>query len=203
MYVLKRAGKKEQMDISKIRIVIDFACYGLRVDPLELEADAHIQFREGITTKEIQQLLIRTAAEKIKPENPDWSYVAGRLLLYDLYKDVGHVRGYKVKDKIDGKYKPYNPESFYELIKIYTERGIYGEYLLKNYTKEEIDDLAHYMKPERDLYFNYTGIKVLFDRYLVRDEDSRVIELPQEMYMLIAMTLAMVEKDKLYWAKRF
>ncbi len=191
------------MDISKIRIVIDFACNGLSVDPLELEADAHIQFREGITTKEIQQLLIRTAAEKVSPQNPDWSYVAGRLLLYDLYKDVGHIRGYKVKDKINGKYKPYNPESFYQLIKTYTERGIYGEYLLQNYTKEEIDELARYIKPERDLLFNYVGIKVLYDRYLVRNEDGNVIELPQEMYMLIAMTLAMVEKDKVYWAKQF
>ncbi len=203
MYVTKRLGKKEKMDISKIRIVIDFACKGLQVDPLELEADAHIQFREGITTKEIQSLLIRTAAEKISPENPDWSYVAARLLLYDLYKDVGHIRGYKVKDKINGKYKPYNPESFYDLIKTYTEREIYGSYLLEKYTKEEIDELAHYIKPDRDLLFNYTGIKVLYDRYLVKDEEGNPIELPQEMYMLISMTLATVEEDKVYWAKKF
>jgi ribonucleoside-diphosphate reductase alpha chain len=167
--------------------------------------DAQIQFRDGITTKEIQQLLIRTAAEKVSAENPDWTYVAARLLLYDLYKDVGHLRGYKVKDKINGKYKPYNPESFYELIKNYTERGIYGEYLLENYTKEEIDQLARYIDPDRDLLFTYTGIKVLFDRYLVRDEEGRVIELPQEMYMLIAMTLAIPEKkeERLNWAKTF
>ena len=205
MFVIKRSGKKEFMDISKIRIVIDFACNGLRVDPLELEADAHIQFREGITTKEIQQLLIRTAAEKVSPESPDWQYVAARLLLYDLYKDVGHIRGYKVKDKINGKYKPYNPESFYTLVKTYTDRGIYGEYLLREYSKEDFDELAHYIKPDRDLLFTYTGIKVLYDRYLVRDEDGNVIELPQEMYMLIAMTLALPEKkeDRLRYAKLF
>jgi Ribonucleotide reductase, alpha subunit len=205
MKVVKRAGVLEDLDISKIRIVIDFACKGLRVDPLELDMDAQIQFRDGITTKEIQQLLIRTAAEKVSAENPDWTYVAARLLLYDLYKDVGHLRGYKVKDKINGKYKPYNPESFYELIKKYTERGIYGEYLLENYTKEEIDQLARYIDPDRDLLFTYTGIKVLFDRYLVRDEEGRVIELPQEMYMLIAMTLAIPEKkeERLNWAKTF
>jgi ribonucleoside-diphosphate reductase alpha chain len=97
MKVVKRAGTLEDLDISKIRTVLTFACKGLRVDPLELEMDAQIQFRDRITTKEIQQLLIRTAAEKVSAENPDWTYVAARLLLYDLYKDVGHLRGYKVK----------------------------------------------------------------------------------------------------------
>ncbi|GBC88206.1 Ribonucleoside-diphosphate reductase 1 subunit alpha [bacterium HR13] len=205
MYVTKRSGVGEPMDISKIRIVIDFACKGLRVDPLELEADAQIQFREGISTKEIQQLLIRTAAEKVSPENPDWQYVAARLLLYDLYKDVGHIRGYKVKDKINGRYKPYNPESFYNLVKNYAEKGIYGEYLLREYSKEDFQALASYIKPDRDLLFNYTGIKVLYDRYLVRDEEGNVIELPQEMYMLISMSLALPEKkeERIKWVKTF
>ncbi|MFZ8831741.1 MAG: ribonucleoside-diphosphate reductase subunit alpha [Thermodesulfobacteriaceae bacterium] len=205
MRVIKRTGYIESLSINKIRSIVNFACNGLRVDPLELEMDAQIQFRDGITTKEIQQLLIRTAAEKVSPQNPDWQYVAARLLLYDLYKDVGHIRGYKVKDKINGKYKPYNPESFYTLVKTYTDRGIYGEYLLREYSKEEFDTLASYINPDRDLLFNYTGIKVLYDRYLVRDENGNVIELPQEMYMLIAMTLAIPEKkeERLKYAKLF
>ena len=205
MRVIKRTGYIESLSINKIRSIVNFACNGLRVDPYELEMDARIQFREDITTKEIQQLLIRTAAEKVSPENPDWQYVAARLLLYDLYKDVGHIRGYKVKDKINGKYKPYNPESFYTLVKTYTDRGIYGEYLLREYSKEEFDTLASYINPDRDLLFNYTGIKVLYDRYLVRDENGNVIELPQEMYMLIAMTLAIPEKkeERLKYAKLF
>jgi ribonucleoside-diphosphate reductase alpha chain len=205
MRVIKRTGYIESLSINKIRSIVNFACNGLRVDPYELEMDARIQFREDITTKEIQQLLIRTAAEKVSPENPDWQYVAARLLLYDLYKDVGYIRGYKVKDKINGKYKPYNPESFYTLVKTYTDRGIYGEYLLREYSKEEFDTLASYINPDRDLLFNYTGIKVLYDRYLVRDENGNVIELPQEMYMLIAMTLAIPEKkeERLKYAKLF
>jgi ribonucleoside-diphosphate reductase alpha chain len=205
MRVIKRTGYIESLSINKIRSIVNFACNGLRVDPYELEMDARIQFREDITTKEIQQLLIRTAAEKVSPEHPDWQYVAARLLLYDLYKDVGYIRGYKVKDKINGKYKPYNPESFYTLVKTYTDRGIYGEYLLREYSKEEFDTLASYINPDRDLLFNYTGIKVLYDRYLVRDENGNVIELPQEMYMLIAMTLAIPEKkeERLKYAKLF
>lgn len=205
MHVVKRGGRRERLDISKIRIVIDFACKDIDVDPMELELDAQIQFRDGITTKEIQQLLIRTAAEKVSPQTPQWQYVAARLLLYDLYKDVGHLRGYKVKDKINGKYKPYNPDSFYRLVKEYAEKGIYGEYLLENYTEEEFNELARYIDPDRDLLFNYTGIKVLADRYLVRDEDGNIIELPQEMYMLIAMTLAIPERkeERLKYAKLF
>ncbi|MCX8076002.1 MAG: ribonucleoside-diphosphate reductase subunit alpha [Aquificaceae bacterium] len=196
MYVFKRSGSREALDISKIRIAIDFACKDVDVDHTELELDARIQFKDGITTKEIQQLLIRTAAEKVSPETPQWQYVAARLFLYDLYKDVGHLRGYKVKDKINGKYKPYNPDSFYRLVKTYADKGIYGDYLLREYTEEDFNLLSRYIDPDRDLLFNYTGIKVLADRYLIRDEEGHIVELPQEMYMLIAMTLALPEKKE-------
>ncbi|MDQ7038358.1 MAG: ribonucleoside-diphosphate reductase subunit alpha [Aquificota bacterium] len=205
MEVIKRSGKREKLDINKIRIALEFAFKGLNVDPLELEADARIQFRNGITTEEIQEVLIRTAAEKVSPERPDWQFAAARLLLYDLYKKVAHIRGYEVKDELSKEYKPYNTEGFYEFLKRYVDAGIYGEYLLENYTREEIEELARYIKPERDLNFNYTGLKILVDRYLVRDEDGRVIELPQEMYLLIAMTLAVPERkeERLRWAKEF
>lgn len=204
MYVIKRSGKRERLDINKIRIAINFACNGLNVDPLELEADAQIQFRDGITTKEIQQLLIKTAAEKVSAERPDWTFAAARLLLYDLYKDVAHLRGYSLRDDL-GKYRPYNKKNFYPFVKEYVEKGIYGSYLLEKYSEEDFNELANYIKPERDLYFTYTGIKILYDRYLVRDEEGRVIELPQEMYMLIAMTLAVPERDeeRVKWAKKF
>ncbi len=205
MEVIKRSGKRERLDINKIRIALEFAFKGLNVDPLELEADAQIQFRDGITTEEIQAVLIRTAAEKVSPEKPDWQFAAARLLLYDLYKKVAHIRGYEVKDELSKEYRPYNVEGFYDFLKKYVEAGIYGEYLLENYTEEEIRELARHIKPERDLNFNYTGIKILADRYLVRDEEGRVIELPQEMYLLIAMTLAIPEKkeERVRWAKEF
>ncbi len=203
MEVIKRSGKREKLDINKIRIALEFAFKGLNVDPLELETDAQIQFRDGITTEEIQAVLIRTAAEKVSPERPDWQFAAARLLLYDLYKKVAHIRGYEVRDELSREYKPYNTEGFYDFVKEYVEKGIYGRYLIENYSKEDFLELARYIKPERDLYFNYTGIKILADRYLVRDEEGRVIELPQEMYMLISMTLALPEKDKVRWAKEF
>ena len=205
MEVIKRGGKRERLDINKIRIALNFACEGLRVDPLELEVDAQIQFKDGITTEEIQSILIRTAADKVSPDAPDWQYVAARLLLYDLYKNVGHIRGYTVNDKLNGRYRPYNPRNFYPFVKEFVEREIYGKYLLENYTEEDFEELARYIKPKRDLLFNYTGIKILSDRYLIRDEEGRIVELPQEMYMLIAMTLAVPEKEgeKVKWAKKF
>lgn len=203
--VTKRDGKKTQLDVSKIRNVISFACNDLDVDPIELELDSKIQFRENITTEEIQKILIRTAAEKVSATTPQWTYVAARLLLYDLYKKVGHERNYKVKDKISKKYEPYNRHSFYDLIVKGTEKKLYGEYIIENYTKEEIDELANYLEPERDLLFTYTGIKTLVDRYLVRNSDGKVIELPQEMYMLISMTLGIAEEKnkRLEYVKKF
>ena len=205
MEVVKRSGRRERLDINKIRIALEFAFKGLSVDPLELETDAQIQFRDGITTEEIQAVLIRTAAEKVSPETPDWQYAAARLLLYDLYKKVAHVRGYEVRDELSKEYKPYNTEGFYEFVKRYADQGIYGSYLLENYSEEDFNELGSYIDPARDLYFNYTGIKILADRYLIRDEEGRIIELPQEMYMLIAMTLAIPEKreERVRWAKEF
>ncbi len=203
MEVIKRSGKREKLDVNKIRIALEFAFKGLNVDPLELERDARIQFRDGITTEEIQEVLIRTAAEKVSPETPDWQFAAARLLLYDLYKKVAHRRGYVVRDELSKEYKPYNTEGFYGFVRSFVEKGIYGRYLLENYSEEDFKELSGYIKPERDLYFNYTGMKILVDRYLVRDEEGRVIELPQEMYMLVAMTLAIPEEDRVRWAKEF
>ncbi|HHJ64073.1 MAG TPA: ribonucleoside-diphosphate reductase subunit alpha [Aquifex aeolicus] len=205
MEVVKRSGKRERLDINKIRIALEFAFKGLNVDPLELETDARIQFRDGITTEEIQAVLIRTAAEKVSPEAPDWQYAAARLLLYDLYKKVAHIRGYEVKDELSKEYKTYNTEGFPAFVRKYVEEGIYGSYLIENYSERDLALLGSYIKPERDLYFNYTGIKILTDRYLARDSEGRVVELPQEMYMLVAMTLAVPEKpeERVRWAMEF
>jgi len=196
MYVIKRSGHRQKLDIQKIRRVISFAIEGLNVNGEELEMDAQIQFVNDMKTEDIQQLLIKTASEKVSPQEPDWTYVAGRLLLYDLYKQVSHKRGYKIKEKPDGKFYPYYKKGFYDLIKYGVEKSLYGKYLLNFYSKEDIEKLGHYIKPERDLNFTYTGLKILSDRYLIKDTDGKVIELPQEMYMLIAMTLALPEKDE-------
>jgi len=190
--VVNRDGEVELLNIQKIQVKTSKACEGLDgVSQSELEVDAGIQFRNGITTKEIQETIIHTAADKIDTEFPNWTYVAARLFLFDLYHKVGKT--------IEGtKGQPYCPLSQYFEVGEEAGRIVLG---LKE--KYDIEDLNNYIKPERDYLFNYLGIKTLFDRYLLKDKHSNPIELPQQLFMGVAMFLAQNEKDRQSWAKKF
>ena len=186
MKVLKRNGRTEELDVSKIKKYTSEAVAGLaNVSLSELEVDAKIQFRDMITTEEIQQTLIKTAVEKIDIDRPNWTFVAARLFLYDLYHKVtgfsgyNHLRDYLQKGEKAGRIIP----------------GLKEKY--------DLDDLNEYIRPERDLQFAYLGIKTLYDRYLIKDRSGAPIELPQQMFMAIAMFLAQNELDCQGWAKKF
>lgn len=191
--------------VEKTKRMIAFACKDLPgCDPLELELDCKIQFKNRMTTKEIQKILVRTAIEKVinssdKQFNPDklninWQYVAARLFLFDLYKEAAINRGYST----------FGYGSFTDLVKKLVSNNRYGKYITNEYSFEDIKELENYIKPERDYLFNYEGIKLLFDRYLVKGSDKEVFELPQERFMIIAMHLAIPEKDKrVFYAKKF
>lgn len=200
--VKKRNGQLEELNIDKIKKVIAYACKDFeKCSPTELELDSKIQFNNNMTTKEIQKILIQTAIEKIicvkddfKEVISDWQYVASRLLLYDLYKESG----------INRKYNKIGYDKFYELIETLTEQNIYGKYILENYTKEDILELEKYIKPERDYLFNYDGLSLLNNRYLAKDLENKTMELPQDRFMIIAMHLAIPEKEKkVFYAKKF
>ncbi|AJD00922.1 ribonucleotide-diphosphate reductase subunit alpha [Campylobacter lari] len=186
MKVLKRNGRTEELDVSKIKKYTTDAVANLEnVSQSELEVDAKIQFRDGITTEEIQQTLIKTAVDKIDIDRPNWTFVAARLFLYDLYKKVSGYNGYKH-------------------LREYLEKGEKeGRILIGLKEKYDLDDLNAYIKPERDLQFTYLGIKTLYDRYLIKDSKGMPIELPQQMFMAIAMFLAQNELDSQTWAKKF
>lgn len=186
MKVVKRNGRTEELDISKIRKYTRESIEGLdNVSLSELELDAKIQFRDMISTEEIQQTLIKTAVEKIDVDQPNWTFVAARLFLYDLYHKVTTFNGYNS-------------------LREYFERGEReGKILLGLKEKYDLDDLQDYIKPQRDLQFTYLGIKTLYDRYLLKDNEARPIELPQQMFMAIAMFLAQNELDCQTWAKKF
>lgn len=186
MKVVKRNGRTEELDISKIRKYTRESIEGLdNVSLSELELDAKIQFRDMISTEEIQQTLIKTAVEKIDVDQPNWTFVAARLFLYDLYHKVTTFNGYNS-------------------LREYFERGEKeGKILLGLKEKYDLDDLQNYIKPQRDLQFTYLGIKTLYDRYLLKDNEARPIELPQQMFMAIAMFLAQNELDCQTWAKKF
>ncbi len=190
--VVNREGKVVPIDISKIRNVITKACEGLNVDPMELELDSQIHFTQNIATKTIQETLIRVANEKASIAKPDWTFVASRLLLHHLYKESARTRG-----------EPYG--SFKLLISRLTECGRYDRSMLESYSDEDIELLSKAKRPERDLLLNYPGMKHLMDRYSVSSPDGTYFELPQDVFMGVAMYLALAEKeeDRVVWAIRF
>ena len=194
MDIIKRNGQVEELIFSKMKRVIDFACDDYKeCAVIELEMALLPHFRNGITTKEIQHVLIQVAVEKTSVEQPNWQFVAAKLLTYDLYKEAA----------LNRKYGYFGYGDFYSLITYLSEKGLYGKYILEHYTRSEINELSAYIVPDRDFLFNYIGLKTLSDRYLIKGFDGSVLELPQELFMGVAMHLAMKEKDKLQWAKQF
>ena len=184
--VTKRNGRIEILDVNKIKKYTSSAVEGLSgVSQSDLEMDAKLHFRNGINTYEIQQTLIKTAVDKIDIDTPNWTFVAARLFLYDLYHRVNGFTGYKhLKDYFE------NAESQGKIIKGLKE-------------KFDLELLNSKIEPKRDLQFNYLGIKTLYDRYLIKSKENNPIELPQHMFMSIAMFLAQNEKDKNEWAIKF
>ena len=169
---------------------------GIYTEEKLLAALEHI-IREGMDDNEIRKSLIQVSLELTTELEPNWQYVAARQYIYELYEEIRNIRGLHENENL---YKNY-----YEFIKDLTERGLYGEYILDNYSKEDILELENEIKPERDFLFNYSGISLLAKRYLVQDYNRKAVELPQQMFMGIAMHLAIPEDkvNRVYWAKRF
>ncbi|MBK1812517.1 ribonucleoside-diphosphate reductase subunit alpha [Clostridium sp. YIM B02505] len=161
------------------------------VDSLE-----HI-IRENISYNDMINSAIQVCLELTTEEEPKWLNGAAKLYIVRLYDNVRANRG------MDKEADPY--KNFYDFVSELTEKGLYGKYILENYSRENIDELEKYMSPERDLLFTYSGISLLAKRYLIQDFNRKPLELPQQMFMGIAMHLAIPEKDdkRVYWAKRF
>lgn len=153
--------------------------------------------RDGMSEKHIRKSLIQVALELTTDMEPNWQFAASKIYTYELYDEVRENRGLNSGEDL---YKNY-----YDFISQLTDRGLYGKYILDNYTKEDILELEKTIKPERDFLFNYSGINLLAKRYLVQDYNRNPVELPQQMFMGIAMHLAIPEdkSKRVYWAKRF
>ncbi|WP_324171757.1 ribonucleoside-diphosphate reductase subunit alpha [Sulfurimonas sp.] len=184
--IIKRNGRTEPLDISKIQKYTSAAIKGLsNVSQSELEVDAQILFRDGITSKEIQETLIKTAVDKIDIDSPNWTFVASRLFMFNLYHQVNGFSGYCSLEK-------------------YFKRGEKEGRLLQGLGDSyDLQRLDKHIKPDRDMLFNYLGVKTLYDRYIIKDQASCPIELPQHMFMAISMFLAQREDDKHEWAIKF
>ncbi|QDF27634.1 ribonucleoside-diphosphate reductase subunit alpha [Halarcobacter anaerophilus] len=188
----KRNGRKEVLDITKIQKMTTAATEGLvGVSQSELELDAQIKFIDGMSSSDIQDALIKTAVEKIDIDVPNWTFVAARLFLFDLYHRVG-----KITHGLKGE--------AYCHLKEYLEYGKKIGRLIPSLGEGyDLDDLNDYIDPSRDFLFNYLGVKTLYDRYLIKNREGNPIELPQQMFMAIAMFLAQNEENKQEKAKEF
>ena len=190
--IQKRNGRQEVLDITKIQKHTREATQGLEgVSQSELEIDAQIKFVDGMSSRDIQDALIKTAVEKIDIDVPNWTFAASRLFLFDLYHRVGKAT-HQIKGNAYCHLKDY--------IRYGQEAGRIIPGLESGY---DLNDLSNHIKPERDFQFTYLGMKTLYDRYLLKNKDKEPIELPQQMFMGIAMFLAQNEEDRQEKAKEF
>ena len=175
--VKKRDGSIEPLNLEKMHIMCEEACKNLAgVSASQVEIQSGIQFYDGITTAEIQEILIRSASDLISLDNPNYQYVAARLLLYSLRKSL-YGRLWEV---------PHLMDHIQECIK----KDVYDADILVKYCEEEIELLNGVIDHGRDFLFTYAGLRQVADKYLVQDRSSgKVYETPQFMYLLIAMTI--------------
>ena len=178
--VKKRNGSVEQLNLEKIHKVVEEACEGLGggVSSSQVEMNSGILLYDGITTDEIQEILIRSASDLISLETPNYQFVAARLLLYGLKKQV-----------FSDVWANGHPHVL-EHVKRCAERGVYDNGIISKYNDSEWEQIESYIDHERDYLFTYAGIRQVADKYLVQDRSSgEVYETPQFMYIMIATTL--------------
>lgn len=187
--VQKRDGTREPLDINKFHKVATHACEGLSgVSISDLEIKTHIQFYNGIKTSDIQETLIKAAADLIDEDHPNYQYVAGRLINYQLRKEV---------------YGRYEPNSLYAHYANVVNEGYYDGSLDTIYSDEEWKDLARYIQHDRDDLLTYAAMEQFRGKYLIKNRvTGKYYETPQMAFMLIAMTLFQnYKKDRLKWVK--
>jgi len=179
--VVKRTGETEPLNLEKVHRMVEDACKGLAgVSASAVEMNSGLQFYDGIETDDIQEILVRSANDLITLDNPNYQFVAARLLLFGTRKQAFH------KD-IWTKGMPH----LYDVV-VYnaTINKVYDEEILDKYTEEEWDILNKYIDHDRDYLFTYAGLRQVVDKYLVQDRSTgEVFETPQYMYMLISLTL--------------
>jgi len=191
--VKKRDGRIESLDLEKMHLMVDEACKGLAgVSASQVEMKSGIQFYDGITTAEIQEILIRAASDLIDLETPNYQFVAARLLLFALRKSLyGRM---------------HDTPELYAHTKKCVEDGVYDPAILTSYTEEDFVKMQTFIDHDRDLLFTYAGLRQVVDKYLVQDRSTgAVYETPQFMYMLISATLfaRYPEETRLDYVRRY
>ena len=175
--VIKRDGSIQPLNLEKMHVMVEEACKNLAgVSASQVEIQSGIQFYDGISTAEIQEILIRSASDLIDLDHPNYQYVAARLLLFALRKNL-YGRIHELPNLKD------------HVIKC-VDKGIYDEDILTTYSDEEFDKLESFLDHDRDYLFTYAGLRQVVDKYLVQDRSTGdLYETPQFMYLLIAATI--------------
>lgn len=190
--VSKRNGRKENIDLEKIHRVITWAAEGLEnVSVSQVEIKSHIQFYDGITTSDIHETIIKSAADLISEETPDYQYLAARLAVFHLRKKA---------------YGQYEPPTLYDHVSKLVESGKYDKHLLEDYSYDEFVKLNDIIDHKRDLDFSYAAVKQLEGKYFVQNRVTKEIyESAQFLYILVAACLfaKYPKKNRLDYIKRF
>lgn len=187
--VTKRNGKKEPLDVGKIHKVVEWACEGLTgVSVSEIEISAQLQFFPGIKSSAIHETLIKAASELISEDTPNYQYVAGRLVNYQLRKSV---------------YGKFQPDFFHDHYLNVLKLGHYDSALKDLYSEAEWKELGEYIDHNRDFDIVFAGMEQLRSKYLVKNRTTgQIFETPQVAFMLIAMTLfSSYKNDRIKWVK--
>lgn len=191
MLVEKRNGNREELDVNKIHRSVEWACDGLNVSLSDIETGAHVQLFDGIKTEDIHTAMINSAATLIDIDKPDYEFVAARLLLQQIYKEVNGNVEYRHLAKY---------------IQQGVDEGVLDPKLLTDF---DLDALNGALVGERDFKFRYLGLKTIYDRYLIREMpkngklEGDIIEMPQHFWMRVAMGIALNEAEPTKWAIEF
>ena len=190
--VIKRDGRREPLDIEKLHKVVTFACEDIAgVSASEVEIHSQIQFFDGIESADVQETLIKSAADLISEETPNYQWVAGRLINYHLRKMV---------------YGQFDPIHLYDHVVKNIERGFYDAEIIETYTKAEFNKLNGYIKHSRDDSLTYAAMEQFRGKYLVQNRVTKeIFETPQMAYMLISMTLFQnyPKETRIKWVKDY
>lgn len=190
--ITKRDGRKEPIDLEKMHRVVFAACDGINgVSPSEVEIKSHIQFYNGISSAEIQETLIKSAADLITEDTPNYQWVAGNLINYHIRKEV---------------YGDFTPWHILDIVKRNVEKGFYDPALLTSYTEEEWEKINGFIKHDRDFTISYVGMEQFRGKYLVQNRVTKqLFETPQVAYILIAATLfsEYEQSERLKWVKDY
>jgi ribonucleoside-diphosphate reductase alpha chain len=188
--VIKRDGSEEELNLDKIHKVLTWAAEGLNgVSVSEVELKSKIQFFNKIKTEDIHEMLIRTAADLISPETPDYQYMAARLGIFHIRKIA---------------YQQFTPPRLYDHVTKMVAEDKYDPFLLEQYSEAEFDEMEKMIDHWRDMNFAYAGFKELEGKYLVQDRTTKeVFESPQFLFVLIPAVLFAKENNRMDWIKKY